>query len=98
DGSSILFAKDTSHGSRVVLQSLATGDRTVILKRAVGSGRLFVWSASMSPHASQVVFCGQVKSNTHLYTIRVDGSGLAEVPSTKGFCFADWSVTNQIVA
>ena len=96
DGSSIVFVEVTSHGSRIVRQDLATGDRAVILRRSDLPGR-YVWSLALSPDGFSIVFCSVARS-AHLYTMNMDGSGLGVVPSTKGFCFPDWGVDDRIVA
>jgi Tol biopolymer transport system component len=96
DGSSIVFVEFSRHGSRIVRQDLATGDRTVILKHSDFPGR-YIWSLALSPDGASVVFCTLHRSS-HLYTMNMDGSGLGVVPSTKGFCYPDWGVDDRIVA
>ncbi len=96
DGSTIVLVEDSRHGARIVQQDLVTGDRSVIVKRT-DLPKHFIDSVAFAPDGASVVFCAQ-RGTSHLYTVNVDGSGLAEVPSTKGYCYADWSVDDRIVA
>jgi len=97
DGTSIVFTDVARGGSRIVGQDLATGDRTLILSRSDAPAG-YIDSAAISPDGASVMFCGSNRAS-RLYTVNADGSGgLAEVPSTKGYCYADWSVDDRIVA
>ena len=97
DGSRAVIAEETGalRHLRLVLLDLGTGDRSVILTQ----GQLpthEVFSVAMSPDGTSVVFCDGFPG--HLYTVGVDGSALTQIPSTAGFCYADWGVDDRIVA
>jgi Tol biopolymer transport system component len=96
DGSSIVFTDFNQNGARIVQQDLATGDRSVILKRSDAPGS-FIDSVAFSPDGSSVVFCSS-QFVSRLFTVGTDGSGLVKVASSVGYCFADWSVDDRIVA
>ena len=96
DGSSIVFTDFTRKGARILQQNLTTGDRTVILKRSDAPGS-FIDSIAMSPDGASVVFCSS-RRVSRLYTVQTDGTGLVKVGSSVGYCFADWSVDDRIVA
>ena len=97
DGSQAVIAEETGARRvlRLVLLDLGTGDRSVILTH----GQLptdEIFSVAMSPDGTSVVFCDGFPG--HLYTVGVDGSALTRIPSTAGYCYADWGVDDRIVA
>jgi Tol biopolymer transport system component len=97
DGSQAVIAEETGalRAIRLVLLDLGTGDRSVILShRDLPTDEIF--SVAMSPDGSSVVFCDGFPG--HLYTVGVDGSSLTQIPSTAGYCYADWGVDDRIVA
>lgn len=91
-----MFTDFTLNGSRIVQQDLATGDRSVILKRSDAPGS-FIDSVAFSPDGSSVVFCSSQRVS-RLFTVGTDGTGLVKVASSVGYCYADWSVDDRIVA
>ncbi|HEY6568240.1 MAG TPA: hypothetical protein VI341_12055 [Actinomycetota bacterium] len=95
DGTSIALSDLGRGGSRIVVQDLTSGDRSVVLTRAAG---LNVWSLAMAPDGEAVVFCGFTRSKEHLYSIHVDGSELQRLPGTGPYCHVDWGVDGRLVA
>jgi Tol biopolymer transport system component len=95
DGTSIALGDLGGGASRIVVQDLTSGDRSVVLTRAAG---LSVWSLAMAPDGQAVAFCGYGRSRSHLYTIDVDGSDLGRLPGTAAYCNVDWGVDDRLVA
>lgn len=100
DGSA--FAGSTSRGpdDHIFLADAATGERSTVVLVADIPGAHFVRSLAFSPDGGALVVCVSVEPgevSTRLYTMGLGGEDLTMV-SDRPDCYADWSVTNRIVA
>lgn len=100
DGSA--FAGSTTRGpdDQIFLADPATGERTTVILVTDIPEAHFVRSLAFSPDGGALVVCVSVEpgeATTRLYTMGLGGEDLTMV-SDRPDCYADWSVTDRIVA
>jgi Tol biopolymer transport system component len=79
DGASAVVAEWGGRRGRIVLQDLATSDRTVILGRGDVPDSGLPFSLGVSPDRASIVFCVTGRAGWRLYTVDVDGSNLTKI-------------------
>jgi len=94
DGSHAIVSNYGKLAARIVLVDLVAHTRTPVV-RTGHAPTPAITSVALSPDGSSVVFCDGILHG-NLWTVAIDGTAMTEI--AKGYCFADWSVDDRIVA